>query len=229
MWRAAPCQHSVTYGPRQLTDTGQDSGGSGDVAATGSRSREVDAGVRVLTFNGDGRQRGTTWASYGDPAVRLSGDYTVCLRFNIWVFRLLTAVLYLLPTDDPDEDRKLPDLHGGLGVGDCVVYRCNKPQPQRASHDSPRHSAISFEVYFEKIRTKYGGYGRFYPLPANLATNKWYHYCQVRDVTGGEGRAYLDGSLLVRESVSFLPDPHLRNVIMGQDEFKVKEGKGRGK
>ncbi|XP_045131153.1 uncharacterized protein LOC123516112 [Portunus trituberculatus] len=147
-------------------------------------SRKGGAGVRVLTFNGDGRQRATTWASYKD-VVRLPGDYTVCLRFNIWVFRLLTAVLYLLPTTDPDED------------------------------------PISFEVYFEKIRTKYGGYGRFYPLPANLATNKWYHYCQVRDVTGGEGRAYLDGSLLVRESVSFLPDPHLRNVIMGQDEFKT--------
>ncbi|MPC11863.1 Glycine receptor subunit alpha-4 [Portunus trituberculatus] len=164
----------------------QDSGVPRDGAAEGSMSRKGGAGVRVLTFNGDGRQRATTWASYKD-VVRLPGDYTVCLRFNIWVFRLLTAVLYLLPTTDPDED------------------------------------PISFEVYFEKIRTKYGGYGRFYPLPANLATNKWYHYCQVRDVTGGEGRAYLDGSLLVRESVSFLPDPHLRNVIMGQDEFKVSQ------
>ena len=44
-------------------------------------------------------------------------------------------------------------------------------------------------------------------------------------MTGGEGRVYLDGSLLVRESVSFSPDTHLRNVIMGQDEFKVNEGK----
>lgn len=66
--------------------------------------------MRVLTFNGDGVQRATTWASYGGPAVSLPGDYTLCLRFNIWVFRLLTAVLYLLPNDDPDEDRKMPDI-----------------------------------------------------------------------------------------------------------------------
>lgn len=81
--------------------TGKNSEGSGGKGA---------AGVRVLTFNGDGVQRATTWASYGGPAVSLPGDYTLCLRFNIWVFRLLTAVLYLLPNDDPDEDRKMPDI-----------------------------------------------------------------------------------------------------------------------
>lgn len=39
---------------------------------------------------------------------------------------------------------------------------------------------------------------------------------------------YLNGQLLVRESVAFPPDPNPRNVIMGQDEFKVKQGSGRG-
>ncbi|XP_071529468.1 uncharacterized protein [Panulirus ornatus] len=139
--------------------------------------------VRVLTFSGDGVQRDNTWIKYGET-VHLPKDYTLCLRFNIWVFRLLTAVVYLLATQDYDDD------------------------------------PISFEVYFEKIRTKYGGYGRFYPLPANLATNTWYHYCQVRDLTSGEGRVYLDGVLLVRETVDFSIDPRKRDVIIGQDEFK---------
>ncbi|XP_076058520.1 uncharacterized protein LOC143035535 [Oratosquilla oratoria] len=140
--------------------------------------------VGVVSFNQDGAQRPTTWMTY-NATVRLPGDSTICVRFNIGVFRLLTAVIYLLATHDYDED------------------------------------PISFEVYFEKIRTKYGGYGRFYPLPANLATNKWYHYCQVRDKTTGEGRIYLDGEVVVRESVTFEEDTFSRNVILGQDEFKT--------
>lgn len=59
-----------------------------------------------------------------------------------------------------------------------------------------------------------------YPQPVRL---------QVRDMAGGEGRVYLNGELLVRESVSFPPDPNPRNVIMGQDEFKVKQEEGGGR
>ncbi|XP_042235290.1 uncharacterized protein LOC121874999 [Homarus americanus] len=140
--------------------------------------------IRVLSFNMDGAQRDNTWIKYGE-SVRMAEDYTLCVRFNIWVFRLLTAVIYFLATQDYDED------------------------------------PISFEVYFEKIRTKYGGYGRFYSLPANLATNKWYHYCQVRDVSGGEGRVYLDGDLIVREEVAFVTDTNTRDVVIGQDEYQL--------
>lgn len=70
----------------------------------------------VMTFNGDGVQRDSTYAVYSGGAVRLPGSYTLCLRFNVWVFRLLTAVLYLLSTDDPDEDRKTPALTTRLRV-----------------------------------------------------------------------------------------------------------------
>lgn len=80
------------------------------VLQTGSRL------VGVMTFNGDGVQRGSTYAVYSGDAVRLPGSYTLCLRFNVWVFRLLTAVLYLLSTDDPDEDRKMPALTTCLHV-----------------------------------------------------------------------------------------------------------------
>ncbi|XP_045114123.1 uncharacterized protein LOC123506251 [Portunus trituberculatus] len=138
--------------------------------------------VKVLTLNRDGAQRGNTLAEYGEP-IAVRGDYTLCLRFNIIVFRLLTAVIYILDQKDYDE---LP---------------------------------ISLDVYFEKIRTKYGGYGRFYPLPNNLATNKWYFYCQTRNSSGGEGRVYLDGELLVQETIAFATDEAVRDTIMGQDEY----------
>lgn len=32
---------------------------------------------------------------------------------------------------------------------------------------------------------------------------------------------YLDGTLIVRENVTFTADPYIRDVIIGQDEFKV--------
>lgn len=38
---------------------------------------------------------------------------------------------------------------------------------------------------------------------------------------GGEGRVYLDGTLIVKENVTFTADPYIRDVIIGQDEFKV--------
>lgn len=87
----------------------EDSNGSG-------HGDMVETAVGVMTFNGDGVQRGTTYALYGGPAVSLPGSYTLCLRFNVWVFRLLTAVLYLLSTNDPDEDRKMPALTTCLHV-----------------------------------------------------------------------------------------------------------------
>lgn len=61
--------------------------------------------VRVLTINGDGEQRGNTWAKY-NSTVAVKGDYTLCLRFNIIVFRLLTAVIYILDRKDNDVYRK---------------------------------------------------------------------------------------------------------------------------
>lgn len=67
------------------------------------------------------------------------------------------------------------------------------------------------------------------PVPSpSLAVSSQPVRLQVRDMEGGEGRVYLNGELLVQESVSFPPDPNPRNVIMGQDEFKVKQGSGRG-
>ncbi|MPC28541.1 hypothetical protein E2C01_021750 [Portunus trituberculatus] len=146
--------------------------------------------VKVLTLNRDGAQRGNTLAEYGEP-IAVRGDYTLCLRFNIIVFRLLTAVIYILDQKDYDE---LP---------------------------------ISLDVYFEKIRTKYGGYGRFYPLPNNLATNKWYFYCQTRNSSGGEGRVYLDGELLVQETIAFATDEAVRDTIMGQDEYMFSMARAR--
>ncbi|XP_063883285.1 uncharacterized protein LOC135112636 [Scylla paramamosain] len=138
--------------------------------------------VKVLTLNGDGAQRGNTLAEYGKP-IAVRDDYTLCLRFNIIVFRLLTAVIYIVDQKDYDE---MP---------------------------------ISLDVYFEKIRPKFGGYGKFYPLPTNLATNKWYFYCQTRNSSGGEGRVYLDGELLVQEMIPFDVDNAVRDTIMGQDEY----------
>nr|XP_053628974.1 uncharacterized protein LOC128686190 [Cherax quadricarinatus] len=175
---------------RYLTFTSSSSGANGDVDAHAPTAAEVgvEAGgsnVRVVTFNGDGAERGTTLMKY-TKVVRMVRDYTLCLRFNVHLFRILNAVIYFLTATNYDED------------------------------------PISFEVYFEKIRTKFGGRGRFYPLPANLGTNKWYHYCQVRDMTGGEGRVYLDGELIVREKVNFLADPKPRDVVIGQDQFKEK-------
>ena len=38
--------------------------------------------------------------------VTLSGDSTICLRFNIAVFRLENALLYLLAKENPDADRE---------------------------------------------------------------------------------------------------------------------------
>ncbi|XP_047736395.1 uncharacterized protein LOC125177878 [Hyalella azteca] len=99
--------------------------------------------VKVLTANPDGAQRGDTWAQL-NGSVQITSDSSICLRFRIRVFRLLTAVLYLFDIRD--------------------------------SYSDP----ISFEVYFEKIRTIYGGYGKFYSLPDNLVTNTWYHYCQAQ-------------------------------------------------
>ncbi|ROT62341.1 putative neuronal pentraxin-1-like [Penaeus vannamei] len=172
--------------------------------------------IRVLVFNGDGAQRETTWAQYG-ATVRAAGDYTLCLRFNIWVFRLLTAGGLPALHEDFDDDR------GGRSGAGAVGRTCVKKAEAAASSPPPSPpAAISFEVYFQKIRTKYGGYGRFYPLPANLATNKWYHYCQVRDVTSGEGRVYLDGDLIIRDPAYFTENRDERKVILGQDEFKVK-------
>ena len=59
--------------------------------------------VRVLSANLDGMQRGDTWAKR-DGMVTLSGDSTICLRFNIAVFRLQTSVLYLFNKGDQDVD-----------------------------------------------------------------------------------------------------------------------------
>ncbi|KAK7084747.1 hypothetical protein SK128_000421 [Halocaridina rubra] len=147
-------------------------------------SARCEESIKVLSFNEDGRQRASTWVKYNDT-IEVPEDYTMCLRFNIGVFRLLTAVVYLLKTSDNDDD------------------------------------PISFEVYFEKIRTKYGGYGRFYPLPANLATRKWYHYCQVRDRKRNEGRVYLDGQLIIlEEKIEFQMIQSPREVTMGQDVFQ---------
>ena len=61
--------------------------------------------MRVLTLNSDGAQRGNTWFEYGKP-VGVRGDYTLCLRFNIIVFRLLTAVIYILDKRDYDSYRE---------------------------------------------------------------------------------------------------------------------------
>ncbi|XP_068250178.1 uncharacterized protein [Palaemon carinicauda] len=141
--------------------------------------------IRVLSFNSDGQQRGDTWIRY-NTSVDVPRDYTLCVRFNIKVFRILTAVIYLFNVRDFDDD------------------------------------PISFEVYFEKIRTKYGGYGRFYPLPSNLATNKWYHYCQVRDMENGEGRVYLDGQLIIQERTNFESKLEKREVFIGQDEYQPR-------
>ena len=62
--------------------------------------------VAILSANEDGAQRADTWAQYGD-VVSIAGDSTLCLRFNIRVFRLLTAVLYLFDVNDSDDDREL--------------------------------------------------------------------------------------------------------------------------
>lgn len=61
--------------------------------------------MRVLTLNGDGEQRGNTFAEY-NATVAVTGDYTLCLRFNIIVFRLLTAVIYILDQKEYDLYRK---------------------------------------------------------------------------------------------------------------------------
>lgn len=66
----------------------------------------TDNVVKVLAFNMDGAQRDNTWIEYSEVPVKVSGDYTLCLRFNVWVFRLLTAVIYILNSLDYDEDRK---------------------------------------------------------------------------------------------------------------------------
>ncbi|XP_069192750.1 uncharacterized protein [Procambarus clarkii] len=138
--------------------------------------------VRVLTFNRDGGRRGTTWLQYGQQ-IALRADYTLCFRFNIIVFRLETAVVYILDAEDYE---RFP---------------------------------ISVDVYFERIRPKYGGFAVFHALSSNLATNKWYHYCHVRDTSGGEGRVYMDGQLLIRDNFTFQVDNAVRDVIIGQDEF----------
>ncbi|KAG7158336.1 hypothetical protein Hamer_G032103, partial [Homarus americanus] len=62
--------------------------------------------VQVMRFNGDGARRSDTWLEYGDAPLVVTGDYTLCLRFNIQVFRLLTAIIYLLDTTDYDRFRE---------------------------------------------------------------------------------------------------------------------------
>lgn len=94
----------------------ENTGGSRHKNPSELQADTTSEAIRVLTFNGDGVQRPNTYARYGGDAVNLPGSYTLCLRFNVWVFRLLTAVLYLLPTDDPDEDRKMPALTTFLHV-----------------------------------------------------------------------------------------------------------------
>nr|XP_045595243.1 uncharacterized protein LOC123756207 [Procambarus clarkii] len=42
---------------------------------------------------------------------------------------------------------------------------------------------------------------------------------QVRDTSGGEGRVYMDGQLLIRDNFTFQVDNAVRDVIIGQDEF----------
>ncbi|XP_076058656.1 uncharacterized protein LOC143035676 [Oratosquilla oratoria] len=136
--------------------------------------------VGVATFNEDGQRRITTWMKY-NTTIRIGVDMTLCFRFNIGVFRLLTAVIYIQDIAHPDSN------------------------------------PVSLDVYFEKIRPKVGGYGRFYPLPANLATNKWYHYCQIRDMTGGKAKVYLEGELIMDEPVVLEEDLAERHVLLGQE------------
>ncbi|KAK7084709.1 hypothetical protein SK128_015489, partial [Halocaridina rubra] len=140
--------------------------------------------IKVITFNPDGKQRSTTSMRLARD-IQDSPSYTLCLRFNIWVFRLYNAMIYLQNIIDADIN------------------------------------PISFETYFQKIRTKYGGFGKFYEMPINFAAEKWYHYCQTRDAATLQGRVYLDGQLLVEEPLIAIPDPATVKVIIGQDWNRV--------
>ncbi|KAK4329205.1 hypothetical protein Pmani_000433 [Petrolisthes manimaculis] len=62
--------------------------------------------VRVVSFNLDRVQRGNTWIDYGEE-VAVREDYTLCLRFNLKVFRLLSSVIYLLDKSNYDNAREL--------------------------------------------------------------------------------------------------------------------------
>lgn len=65
--------------------------------------------IRVVSFNLDRVQRDNTWLEYGEK-VAIREDYTLCLRFNLKVFRLLSSVIYLLDKDNYDNAREFPSL-----------------------------------------------------------------------------------------------------------------------
>ncbi|ROT67194.1 putative glutamate-gated chloride channel isoform X1 [Penaeus vannamei] len=120
-------------------------------------------------------------------------DNTVCLRFRVFYFRQVSSLV----------SARRP-TRTGLDIS-LSIYAC-------ISHLS---AVIYLQVLFKTIRQRIGKFSKFFDLPRDLETWRWYHFCGTYMSLSSELVLYLDGQEVIREEEVEAGRVDVQHLLLG--------------